>query len=350
MTRLIIHAGTHKTGTTSLQRSMAANTEMMAAKGVYYPVCWEYFYKNRPEEQSVNAHFALARCIAQQKDNQKKNLDKFFTHLNKVGRDFDTVIISAESIYRHFDETASGDLPLLERRRLFLARLAEYFSEFDAEIALLFRRPDLFAESLYGEVIANSIRFQTFETTVRNQKQMYNYQLQIDLFSDFFPVSALSFEQACKEGLLSYFFSQLEVPVSLDEPSGNLRTSLKKQAVMWLQRSKMDAESMPDIERKRRWLFALQDTSAYLFGGTTKFSFWQSSEQRDRFLRNSLSTLKSLDFELPMSEIGESCFWNDELHAKAEAAYKGWVNDNLSWIEARELNNIAPFDDFPTLS
>ena len=38
MRRLVLHIGTHKTGTTSIQKALARNRDVLAARGVLYPL------------------------------------------------------------------------------------------------------------------------------------------------------------------------------------------------------------------------------------------------------------------------------------------------------------------------
>ena len=85
--QFIIHIGTHKTGTSSLQRFLLLNKERLLSHGV--------FYGHGPDTKNVNF---LAGHTAYGRDEQVR---QFLNNVVKQARqrETDTVILSGESFY-----------------------------------------------------------------------------------------------------------------------------------------------------------------------------------------------------------------------------------------------------------
>ena len=132
--RLIIHAGTPKTGTTSLQRYLGAHQRSLAERGWWYPP-WG--------DEQTPKHQWLARVLV------GEDAPAFAEHAEAALRDMPehahTVIFSTEGIFNHwwdFTPKAKG----------FLRHLAGLF---DSELCVWFRPPDEFAASLYVQFLTN---------------------------------------------------------------------------------------------------------------------------------------------------------------------------------------------------
>ncbi|WP_422018756.1 hypothetical protein [Roseibium sp.] len=347
MTKLVIHAGTHKTGTTSLQKAFATSYDLLSKNGVYYPLNWRFFYKSPPESQSKNAHFGFARALANPTGNAKKSLEKFHNDLCEKAKTHHTILLSAESIYRHVD---AMNAPIgtnwseEERRRLYLQRLKQYFSEFSTSILLFFRRPDMLAESLYGEVIANTNRFPTFPAHLVNSQHFYDYSTKIIQFKEYFSVNLINYEHACATDLLKTAYKYISDEVEPPKLANNFRTSLSKSAVLWLRRTKFEKSGkMSEIERRRRWLFALQRSSAHYFDTPTGASYFGNAFSRQLFYENSVENLRDIDFLAPDSSGFCQAQWNDIQHNESEKAFVDWQEKHIKLLVEREAAKIEPF-------
>lgn len=136
--KLILHVGTPKTGTTSLQTYFDKRQRKLRGKGILYPhniqniknpsaPKHQWFEKNLISTHVVNFLENFKNIIAQVKDD---------TH---------TIILSSEGIYNYWWDfpDASKDL---------LSVLAQHF---DVEIWVWFREPLAFIESYYKQCIRN---------------------------------------------------------------------------------------------------------------------------------------------------------------------------------------------------
>src|SRR5688572_23218702 len=162
--KLLLHVGSHKTGTTSIQDALAANRDWLEQNGIYYPNPKPFFFRK------TDAHHDLAHALAGGSARQLTGARRFRSHLLEASSQYDRILLSAEPFYRHVVSQTDNDRDiaaemdgemlteddLLRRRREYVARVAEYFEDFDVEIILFLRRPDNFVESLYKNAVVST--------------------------------------------------------------------------------------------------------------------------------------------------------------------------------------------------
>lgn len=136
--KLIIHAGTPKTGTTSLQAYLDKRQRKLRGKGVLYPHNLEGLLNPTApkhqwfEKNLLSTHLAFF-------------IENFNNIVAQVKDDTHTVILSSEGIYNHWwDFSDESKYLLSELRKLF-----------DVEIWVWFREPLGFIESYYKQCIRN---------------------------------------------------------------------------------------------------------------------------------------------------------------------------------------------------
>lgn len=129
MTKLVLHLGLHKTGTSAIQRALHKNRELLRTNGIYYP-----------DTGSFEAHHAVASRLKQSCSDTDTDavadIERTFGYWRKT--DCSEVIVSSEI----FSECGYvGSLRVL--RNLYS----------DIEIVFYVRRQDLLLESAYGQLI-----------------------------------------------------------------------------------------------------------------------------------------------------------------------------------------------------
>ena len=136
--KLIIHAGTPKTGTTSLQTYLDKKQRKLRGKGILYP-------HNRDDIQNPNApkHQWFEKNLVT--TNLHSFLANFKNILTQVKEDTHTIILSSEGIYNYW-----WDFP--ESSKAILSSLNQLF---DIQIWVWFREPLAFIESYYKQCIRN---------------------------------------------------------------------------------------------------------------------------------------------------------------------------------------------------
>ena len=136
--KLIIHAGTPKTGTTSLQTYLDKKQRKLRKKGILYPHNLEKLQNpSAPKHQWFEKNLVTTHL-----DNF---LENFKNILSQVKEDTHTIILSSEGIYNYW-----WDFP--DESKACLSELSKHF---DTEIWVWFREPLAFIESYYKQCIRN---------------------------------------------------------------------------------------------------------------------------------------------------------------------------------------------------
>lgn len=127
MSKLILHIGLHKTGTSAIQRALHGNRELLCQRGIFYPPTGEF-----------EAHHAVASRLKQSAsdDEATGDIERTFGHWRRAK--YSKVIVSSEIFSECRYLGALGSL-----RKLFD----------EIEIVIYIRRQDLLLESAYGQLI-----------------------------------------------------------------------------------------------------------------------------------------------------------------------------------------------------
>ncbi|MDP2580127.1 hypothetical protein Q8W37_09300 [Shimia thalassica] len=342
MTRLILHFGTHKTGTTAIQGVLASKRSMLSSRGICYPESWKFFGGNA-KQNSANAHAHISTALARNEPSDIRRLRKFSEHLQKEAQTHHTIVLSAEAFNRRVF-SVPGQSGELAGREAFLDRVRDYFSNFETEVAIVYRRPDQYAESMYSESIANSQSVLSFDGFLKRSEVRFNYGFQLKSLEERFPTLVAKFDDL-KDDLVNQFLLKLSLDVSFPKEDEIRRTSISKAGTLWLRRSKRENREMEKREKNLRWLFALQSANASVFGTQNKTSFWSNSRKRDEHIRTSLEGFTRLTFDMPSQAAPRLCSWDDNQHFIAENAYKAWLEKDAQRISRRLAAQMLPFVD-----
>lgn len=136
--KLILHAGTPKTGTTSLQTYLDKNQRKLRGKGILYPHNLDKLQNpHAPKHQWFEKNLVTAHL--------EHLLENFKNILSQVKEDTHTIILSSEGIYNCW-----WDFP--DESKAILGELNKLF---DTEVWVWFREPLGFIESYYKQCIRN---------------------------------------------------------------------------------------------------------------------------------------------------------------------------------------------------
>jgi len=136
--KLIIHAGTPKTGTTSLQSYLDKRQRKLRGKGILYPHNLEKLQNaNAPKHQWFEKNLVSS--------NVESFLENFNNIISQVKNDTHTIILSSEGIYNYW-----WDFPSESK-----ALLCELNKHFTIDLWVWFREPIEFIESYYKQCIRN---------------------------------------------------------------------------------------------------------------------------------------------------------------------------------------------------
>ena len=133
--RLVLHAGTPKTGTTALQWHLASNRKELAERGFWYPAHSKY--TREPKHQEIVDHLRQANGAALR--------DYIENALREMPDDTHTIVFTTEGVFNHWWDYAP-------RTKGWLRQIANLF---DFELCVWFREPESFAAALYVQYLKN---------------------------------------------------------------------------------------------------------------------------------------------------------------------------------------------------
>lgn len=343
MAKLLLHVGSHKTGTTTIQHFLAGQRPYLRSNGVYYPDV-RAFFGGRSE-----AHHKVAHSLSSNCPEQRQRLQAFRGHLKHQSERYDLIVLSAEPFYRlvmndeDFDETQKNLNSPHAARRAYLDNVADYFSDFDTEILLYLRRPDRFAEAIYKSSVVNTEFCGGFAKSRTKKSFRYKYRYQIDEFgARFGKIHVHSYEDAANAGLLIDFFGALGIPAPPRTVAENLRSSVNDLAALWIDRSKQKRSlSLTDV--RDRWLFAIGPSGSRVFATDEETTLWQSKSERDAFYHQYADDVHELTFRPLEPHLGRRAVWDEDQHARAESQYQAWRNENDLWLHYRHGKKLLPY-------
>lgn len=269
--RLILHAGTHKTGTTSIQHVLAANGEFLRERGYIYTGLYGRHHN----------HFAHRIAMA-----EPQELDQLRDELLGNGDPDRTLIMSAEEFSariigtRDWEDFDASDY--WQKRFGYLERLRNIVRDFDEVTVLLcFRRQDQYAESLYATKLQSASFHWSFEEFRSRCAPIFDYRAQLKAFHTVFcDVRVKSFD-TLKPDLVPNFLRWLSVPIPAD---ANVLEKVTPDArlIYWLHRKTTPTQDRHD--RRLRGKFCRSSEAHAVLKESSKTSLWKSDEERRRFL------------------------------------------------------------------
>ena len=181
--KLLIHIGSPKTASTSIQRFCGLNRDLMRTEGFFYPPT--------PDGKPV-FHF-LARALAK---GTKDIAERFLTeaHAQAQKKNCHSVIISAESLFglapfsMEFQPSRHLDNEYWEQQKCFVEDLKETCGAYESvEIICYLRAQDEFVASLYHQRIQSGAKIEEdFEDFVRARRGAFDYERRIAIWASVF--------------------------------------------------------------------------------------------------------------------------------------------------------------------
>jgi hypothetical protein len=241
--QLILHIGTHKTGTSALQSCLRRNEQVLAGKGVRYARLAPYKHSN------VLAKFLAKKRIAE----AKAFVDRQIDQARMLGAQ--TLIISAESFYAmtiffhkldgaQYDDYWKLESETIESLRDLLPR------DVTTRLIVFFRRQDHFLESIYREVVkAQEVTMPIDEFKVFIGEAL-NYWRHMEIWRAIFPhCTVYSYEQA-SNSVSAFFLQNVLHMTNIDEfEAVNLRANVRLSRDVIEYKRMLNRMDMSDVDR-----------------------------------------------------------------------------------------------------
>jgi hypothetical protein len=198
--RLIIHIGTHKTATTTLQNVMWRQREEIQKNGICYPDT------SRPPRPRLHKHgsFSLA--------------------LHAGGKAFED---EREAIMREFRASGAHTLILssealsepLFQSKASLRPLKMFQDEFDIEVICVLRRQDYFVESLWNQRCKNGRTKDHIDSFVSIPSVVchMSYVDTLDAWANYAQVTAISYHAEKSSGIVEALLEKAGIPIHLEK-------------------------------------------------------------------------------------------------------------------------------------
>jgi len=136
--KLIIHAGTPKTGTTSMQSYLDKNQRKLRGKGILYPHNIDRIKNSHaPKHQWFEKNLVTTHI--------EFFLENFKNIIAQITENTHTIILSSEGIYNYWWDFPDESTALL----------SELKNHFDTEVWVWFREPLAFIEDFYKQCMRN---------------------------------------------------------------------------------------------------------------------------------------------------------------------------------------------------
>jgi len=342
--RLLLHVGTHKTGTTAIQAYLSQCRTDLAAQGILYPSLRPGLWKE------MAAHHKVASAVARNWIVDRIRLERYRRWLDQAQVWARITILSAEPIYRHVvGDVRSGDLQAwFAAHRSYLRRLASWLEGFDVRPLVYFRPPDEFAVSLYKEYVVRRLLRggnRQFEGFLVMTAPFYEYSGHIAALQEVFgEVSVRDYSAARRIGLQTDF-TALVGASNLPPPShAAVRSSPGNRATLWL-------AAQPEVQSHRsfvrRVLFALRKGSSGPFGGFGPTTLWPDRDIFARFVAQYRSAWALPFLSPPTWHEVPTATWTRDDQAAAEEAFHVWETHNIELLRRREALGLRFYDPDP---
>jgi len=205
--KLVIHIGTHKTGSTAIQLFLWRNRDELLKNGITYPESGAPSFSRFGQHLIAWSCFSNADYIPAYDGNtielNSLQTSKFISKIDNATSNNQTVVISSEEF---------SILNLSE-----ISVLAKQLSNFDVTIVVYLRRQDMYLESAYGTSVQyNPGYVKNFSDFCVEQRMNLNYMSMIESWEYYFPGKLVvkSYEdKKIKQDIVSDFMSVLNVNI-----------------------------------------------------------------------------------------------------------------------------------------
>jgi len=319
-THCIVHAGSHKTGTTSLQRVLAARRTELAAAGFSYPALGR-----KARNHNALAH-RLATCADDELPALRRQLVAVPARMGARPDGAAALLLSAEEFSTRIGNVdpwaGFDDGAYWERRRQYLARLRDVLPEgARTEVFLCLRDHESYAHALYATKMLSGKIGGSLGDFVRRCAPIFDYRRQVEVLTEVLgPVRLESFD-ALRDDLVNRSFASLGLPLRV-EHAPRRRPTPPLDLVHWLARA--GRIGVTEDEHRRRAMFC----RGYPEGGAAAArSLWSCESERQDFLSRCVAPALE-GWASPPASRSVADFTLVERQADAiESEYRQWLCD-----------------------
>jgi hypothetical protein len=312
--RLILHTGTHKTGTTSIQAVLAENRKWLGERGyVFPPLCGS---------QTSHNHFAHRLALARPDDQEILQSELMTTTARNR-----TTILSGEEISARIVGTKNWDgyntNDYWDRRIRFLQRVRAAVRDFDdITVHLCLRRADDFAESIYATMLLSGRYRGSLEQFVSDVAPIFDYGRQLEAFRNVFnDVRVASFDQFSSD-LIPQFFRWTGIPLP-PNPAKRKKVTPDKRLIYWIYRM-IENNNCNESDIRLWGQFVRSRPKDDPLTDRRPATLWRDQGLREVIVRRSAAGLSKGFFAEPTPKEFVSAYLDDPELARITEAFETW--------------------------
>lgn len=170
--KIIIHAGYHKTATTSIQETLFQNKDLLLRKGIYYPHLW--WKNNGVVIYSLFSRYKYSYHVHVSKGHTPEDIDDFNSNMinSLLG---DKRLLNCKVLVFSGEDIGLLKCDEIEKMKLFLG---SHFPESEVEIHFGVREHINYAASLYQQMIQDStITTNDYERIIEIAEGLYSSRI-----------------------------------------------------------------------------------------------------------------------------------------------------------------------------
>ena len=206
---IFLHIGTHKTGTTAIQRHLGRNADFYASQGLWYPRESELL----PGGREAPTHLNIARSLdssSKPKPYSDAQLQVMAQALVSKARHHEHTIVSAEAFWRigfgRIDQEEDRE-QMWQRKAENVQRIRALFgSDADVQVVCVIRERAAYLQSSYSEFVLATFYRKSIHKFLKTFRYVADYQKQLEAWQQHFPVRTLSYETLCEQRDLTQRF------------------------------------------------------------------------------------------------------------------------------------------------
>ncbi|MBT9292191.1 hypothetical protein [Prosthecodimorpha staleyi] len=314
--RIILHCGTHKTGTSSIQYILSSRRDELNQAGLSYPANEHRDYAGQ------NSHNWIAKAFTGVYDCAKEDVaEALRRHAGSP-----TVIVSSEDLscsLLGFNLWSGLDRDDFRRRQKeYLQVVADTLGDWEVHPVLVFRRGDEFAQSLYQHLVRKDHFTGSFAKFIEYARPLFEYHEQAMAFENAFGrVDLLSYHDLADD-ICGKFLARVGLP-GFEGGSPRRNRSPDARLTYWLA-ARNDPEVRGAQSRLERTIFVTTAGARSLFADRPGAGFWPDNTEGQAFHDRCAAGLDGLNFpKSALAEAGSAVLEAEDL-TTVDRAFEIW--------------------------